>query len=133
MTDPQPKIIRNEVVAQRTANGDNPNQDLNKEVLQFLCLRYVEKKNSAQQSQQIPMQIQAPYQPQQYSVPQVQQYQVPYYAQQPSYHAYSQMYQQRSQTGSHGNVQATSVYLKMMPFNTTEQQVRMALGAFGTI
>lgn len=43
------------------------------------------------------------------------------------------MYQQRPQPGSHGNVQATSVYLKMMPFNTTEQQVRMALGTFGTI
>ncbi|CAL6088472.1 RNA_recognition motif-containing protein [Hexamita inflata] len=115
------KIVPNEEVERRQASGENPNQDLDSEVLQFLCLRFVEK--SGGQPQQQAMQ-QPVYQ---------QQAQNNYGGyQQPMQHAMP-VQQAQPQRNNNMNVNATSVYLKMMPMGTNDQQVTQSMNQFGSV
>ncbi|CAL5974136.1 RNA_recognition motif-containing protein [Hexamita inflata] len=114
------KIVPNEEVERRQASGKNPNQDLDSEVLQFLCLRFVEKSGGQPQQQAIQQ-------------PVYQQYvQNNYDSYQPIQHTmHVQLAQPKRNTNT--NVNVTSVYLKMMPMGTNDQQVTQSMIQFGSV
>ncbi|CAL6070807.1 RNA_recognition motif-containing protein [Hexamita inflata] len=114
------KIVPNEEVERRQASGENPNQDLDSEVLQFLCLRYVEKSGGQPQQQAIQQPV---YQ---------QQVQNNYDSQQSMQHAIP-VQQAQPQRNNNMNVNATSVYLKMMSMGTNDQQVTQSMIQFGSV
>ncbi|KAH0570103.1 RNA recognition motif-containing protein [Spironucleus salmonicida] len=123
--------VTNEEVDRRQKAGQKPNQNLQREILQYLCVRFVPKNDVKYQSggnpqhmqqQQMPM-----YQPQLIQ-------QQPQYQQQNQYNMQNQQQQyNNNRQDSQQVIQDNSIYITGLPFGITQDAINATLSQFGKV